>query len=93
MKVKKVYKKVEDFLRDDEFIKTVLSSSSLSVPYLEKLRKENSGCNSLINVAISILRAELPEVMGETSVFIGAWFAAMAGRPCPWQMVFSLEML
>lgn len=66
MKIKKVYKKVEDFLRDDEFIKTVLSSSSLSVPYLEKLRKENSGCNGLINVAISILRAELPEVSALT---------------------------
>ena len=66
MKVKKVYKKVEDFLRDDEFIKTVLSSSSLSVPYLEKLRKENCGCNGLINVAISILRAEVLEVSALT---------------------------
>ena len=62
MKVKKVYKKVEDFLRDDEFIKTVLSNSSLSVPYLKKLRKENCGCNGLIDVALSILRAEAPEV-------------------------------
>lgn len=62
MGIKKVYSKVEDFLRDDEFIKTVLSGSSISIPYLEKLRKENYGCNGLIDVAISILRAEAPEV-------------------------------
>ena len=66
VKIKKVYKKVEDFLRDDEFIKTVLSSSSLSVPYLEKLRKENSGCSSLINIAISILKSEVLEVSALT---------------------------
>lgn len=62
MDINKVYSKVEDFLKDDEFIKTVLGAPSFSVPYLEKLKKANYGCSGVIDAAVSILKAEATDV-------------------------------
>ena len=67
MDVKKNYK-LEDFLMDDEFIQNVLSCSSLSVSYLDKLKAMCYGCRGLIDTAVSVLRADSKELSSLTDM-------------------------
>ena len=67
MDIKKVYK-LEDFLMDDEFIQNVLSGSSISVPYLEKLKTMCRGCRGLIDTAVSVLRTDSKELSSLTNM-------------------------
>lgn len=58
MVIRKVYNRVEDFLKDDKFIRAVLCHSSLSADYLRKLKEENEGCAESYEEAMQILLAE-----------------------------------
>lgn len=49
------YNKVEDFLRDDSFIRNILAGSSISDKYVSDIRKKNEGCEKMIDEAVSIL--------------------------------------
>ena len=53
---------------DDEFIQNVLSCSSLSVSYLDKLKAMCHGCRGLIDTAVSVLRADSKELSSLTDM-------------------------